>query len=205
MAILLTVSLFLIGASAAYAQNDANLGTCGDESDRARQIRACTQIIQGASANNARRAGAYLYRCQAKDLLKQTAGAIADCERSISLRGTDPSSWNSMAIVYQGAKRWQDAIQAATHAITIGGDRIGNYYNTRANARCGAKEIYGSVADRIQAIKHGRLNASTTQKFLKKQGFYQGAIDGAFGPASENALQRMDGGALSLEHRPDPS
>ena len=182
-------TVLAVWTSAASAQTDAAYGRCGDPSDRLRQIEACTQMIRDPSLSNYRRAGAYLYRCQAKDVSGKPAAALADCRKAIELEDGDAASYNSLSIVHQGLKQWEEAIAASDEAIAIGGADIANFYNTRANARCGAKQVYGSVVDRLLAIRYGAVDAKNAQRLLKRDGFYTGVIDGKFGPASEAALK----------------
>ena len=62
-------------------------------------------------------------------------------------------------------------------------------YSHRARARCHLGQVEASLDDFMQAI---RLNASFIepwQRYLRDRGFYMGAIDGDFGPASRKALR----------------
>ena len=62
-------------------------------------------------------------------------------------------------------------------------------YANRANARCHLGQVEASLDDRIEALRLGAVTAEDGQRDLRDRGFYNGAIDGDFGPASRKALR----------------
>ncbi len=49
--------------------------------------------------------------------------------------------------------------------------------------------LEASLDDRMQALRLGVFTAELAQRALRDRGFYKGAIDGDFGPASRKALR----------------
>jgi tetratricopeptide (TPR) repeat protein len=62
-------------------------------------------------------------------------------------------------------------------------------YNNRGIARCHLGQVEASLDDRLQALRLGSFTAEAAQSHLRDRGFYKGAIDGDFGPASRKALR----------------
>jgi peptidoglycan hydrolase-like protein with peptidoglycan-binding domain len=58
----------------------------------------------------------------------------------------------------------------------------------RARARCHLGQVEASLDDRMQALRLG-VTAKPLQSAFRDRGFYKGAIDGDFGPASRKALR----------------
>jgi len=168
----------------AHAQS--NDEDCRDN-DRAKQVRLCTQQIANAGNDNRKKQIGFLYRCQAHDMLGNFELAVEDCRESLKF-GEDASTHNSLAIIFQNMKRFNDAIAESTKAIEGNRDR-GNYYNTRANGHCAAKNFDASYDDRMSALSKGHFTAESLQRALKKRGYYSGEIDGDFGQSSRTSLR----------------
>ena len=64
-----------------------------------------------------------------------------------------------------------------------------NAYRNRANARCLLGQAEAARDDYMQALRLGSFTAAYLQRRLRTEGFYRGAIDGDFGPASKKALR----------------
>lgn len=159
---------------------------CRDD-DRAKQVRLCTQVIANSGNDNDKKVVAFLYRCQAHDMLGNYELAVADCLESLKF-GEDASTHNSLAIIYQNMKRYNDSIVESTKAINGNSNRA-NYYNTRANGNCAAKNFEAAYQDRLSALQKGHFTAEGLQKAMKSRGYYQGAVDGNFGESSKAALK----------------
>lgn len=178
----------LLAAPLAPASAQDGYGDCSNRNDLPTQIAACTAMINDADQSNSRKAGAYLYRCQAKDMSGDPSGALADCVESSRLREDDPSIFNSLNIVYLRLKRPNDALEASNKAIALAPDN-GGYVNGRANANCMLKNMDASYNDRLQALSMGRFTPDGLQRALQARGYYSGAIDGKFGASSKSALR----------------
>lgn len=171
----------------ASAQSD--YGTCSDRKDLPKQIEACTAMINDPDQTASRKAGAYLYRCQAKDMAGDPTGALPDCVESARLRADDPSTFNSMNIIYLRMKRPADALEASNKAINLA-PNDGGYLNGRSNAYCMMGNADSSYNDRLKALELGRFTPDGLQRALQARGYYEGAIDGKFGASSKDALRK---------------
>jgi len=171
------------------ASAQGGYGDCANRTDLQRQIEACTTMINQPDLPMTRKAGAYLYRCQAKDMAGDPAGALPDCLESEKLRSDDPSTYNSLNIVYLRLKRPADALAASNNAIRLA-PNDGGYVNGRANAYCMMGNAEASYNDRLQALSMGRFTPDGLQRALQARGYYNGPIDGNFGDASKAALKR---------------
>lgn len=154
--------------------------------DRAKQVQQCTQMIANAGDDRQKSIG-FLYRCQAHDMLGNFKLALADCKESLKF-GEDASTHNSLAIIYQNLGDYSSAVAESTKAIRGNPDR-GNYYNTRANGNCKAKNYQASYEDRLAALNKGHFSPSSLQTALKNRGYYSGNVDGNFGTGSKSALR----------------
>ena len=181
MRLLIAAAILLAGSLPAAAQSK----DCRNE-DRTKQIEQCTAIIRDATVSDPRKATAYLYRCQAHDMLKRYNEARIDCLEALRL-GDDPSAWNSLSIVYQNRGRLNDAVDASNKAVAKS-DRA-NYLNTRSNANCRAGNVDASVRDRMEAMNRGHFKPASVQSILKSKGYYNGLLDGKFGESSRAALR----------------
>lgn len=179
--------LFTIGIVGMTVPAHSQSKTDCRDSDRAKQVRLCTQVIANAGNDTSKKVVGFLYRCQAHDMLGNYELAVEDCKESLKY-GDDASTHNSLAIIYQNMKRYSDAIAESTKAIR-GNPERGNYYNTRANGNCAAKNFQAAYEDRLAALNKGHFSAVGLQKALKKRGYYDGVVDGDFGPTSRVSLQ----------------
>ncbi|MEM7743192.1 MAG: peptidoglycan-binding domain-containing protein [Pseudomonadota bacterium] len=166
----------------------ADIQGCSNRADPAAQIAACTAVIDAGNALPPDLGLAHLYRCQAHDMNQRYADALPDCERAAGILTRDPAAHNSLAIVLLNLDRPAEALDPATRAVTLLPTH-GSVYNVRADVHCRLGNTDAAVADRLDALQHGRYTAENLQEFLKIRGHYQGAIDGAFGKGSRAALR----------------
>ena len=113
--------------------------------------------------------------------------ALADHNRAIAIDPEYVFAYNNRGADYEDLGQNMKALADYSQAIALDPD-YANGYNSRANARCKLGFVEGSIKDRLEAIRRGRLTARGMQKRMQKHGFYKGAIDGAFGPISKAAL-----------------
>ena len=175
--------LMLWAAAPAHAAID-----CRVKGDMQRQVEACTSTIARSGVSASDRGAAYLYRCQAFDLMRQSGRALGDCLTAADLRPRDSSIYNSLSIVYRNLGRHRDAVDAANQAINLNDDRP-NYYAGRAAANCKLGDVEASLEDRYRTIDMGHLNVQTLQRVLSERGFYNGPRDGRFNRETRRGLR----------------
>jgi len=184
---LLATVIFVGTAAFTLSANAQSDNDCRVADDRVKQVRTCTQMIANAGDDQQKISIGFLYRCQAHDMLGNYELAVEDCLESLKF-GEDASTHNSLAIIYQNMKRYDESIAESTKAIKGNSDRA-NYYNTRANGNCAAKNFEAAYQDRMAALQKGHFTAEGLQKAMKSRGFYEGAIDGNFDAASQTAVK----------------
>ncbi|MEM0990543.1 MAG: hypothetical protein AAGK00_16870 [Pseudomonadota bacterium] len=156
-------------------------------SDKQVQLSQCTDQINTSVQRTDIGIG-HLYRCQAYDVLGNYAEALADCIEANRLMPEDGSVHNSMSIIFQNMGRHDQAVHASVEAIDLNPDN-GSYFNTRANAHCGAGNIEASMDDRMSAANKGLYTLGRIQEILKARGFYDGPITAEFGAEARAALE----------------
>ena len=97
-------------------------------------------------------------------------------------------AYNNRGLAYYGLGDYARAIEDLDQALRIDpGDA--NAYKNRAIAHCKLGQVKASLDDRMQTLRLGAFAAKDVQRYLRDRGFYKGAIDGDFGPASRKALR----------------
>lgn len=114
--------------------------------------------------------------------------ALDDHNRAIALDPDYVFAYNNRGADYEDMGENLKALADYSRALALD-PNYANGYKSRSNARCKLGIVENSVRDRLEAIRRGALTAPGMQRRLKKRGFYRGAIDGAFGPASKAALR----------------
>lgn len=171
----------------------ADQAECRVQGDREAQVARCSEVIASASSRRDR-AVAYLYRCQAQDLLGRHRKALEDCLTAADLNPNDAAIFNSLNIVYRNLGRFEDSVAAASTAIRMR-PLAGAAFAGRAASYCTMGRYAESYEDRLQAIEIGYLEVVRVQRFLSDRGFYAGEIDGDLGSGSRAALRAWtDGG-----------
>lgn len=160
---------------------------CRVSGDLKTQIDRCTDFIANAKTKRDRGV-AYLYRCQAHDMLGDSEKALEDCLTSADLNPDDSSIYNSLNIIYRNLKRYEDSIKAADKAIELN-DREGAHFAGRAATYCKMGRFDLSYQDRLRSIELGYLDVSRVQKILKERSYYTGEIDGKLGAGTRGALK----------------
>lgn len=179
------VAAIVVGSTATAARADG--GECRVSGDLQAQVERCSAVIADAASRN-HRAVAYLYRCQAHDLLGRHRKALEDCLTSADLNAEDSSTFNSLNIVYRNLGRLRESVDAATTAIGLKPEE-GAAFAGRASAYCAMGRFADSLDDRLRAIELGYLAIDRVQRFLADRGFYGGEIDGTMGGGTRTALQ----------------
>lgn len=131
-------------------------------------------------------ASAVANRGYAKLALQQPAEAIVDFARAEQMGVIDPTLFMSHAIALRVTGDLRGSAAQITNALAVD-PRLKRAYNERANTYCKLGEVEKALADWDRFLQGDRENARREQEWLKKQGFYNGAIDGAFGPGSKAA------------------
>ena len=129
---------------------------------------------------------AYANRGFAKLQLRQPAEAIGDFQQSEELGLVDPAMFMRHAIALRVTGDLRGSANQITKALAANPGLI-SAYNDRANTWCKLGEVDRAIADWNRWLPSNPENARREQAWLKKQGFYDGAVDGQFGPASRAA------------------
>lgn len=183
-AVAMLVAGLTTGAFApAYAGID-----CRVQGDMQGQVRACTSAIAKSDLSASDRGIACLYRCQAHDVMRQSARALGDCLTAADLRPVDSSIYSSLSIVYRNLGRNRDAVDAANRAISLNDDRPA-YYAGRAAANCKLGDVAASLEDRYRTIDLGYLKVQTLQRVLGDKGYHNGPRDGRMNRETRRGLR----------------
>lgn len=150
---------------------------------------ACSRIIARDTSGGQDVLWAYANRCKARHNLSKLEAAVDDCNFVL---GRDPDHWQSLdnrAIAYHKLRRYRPSLDSINAALRV---NPGNFeaYNTKGNALCGLGRSYEALEAYRVAARHKALPALAWQKFLKNGGYYNGLVDGKFGPKSLSALER---------------
>lgn len=131
--------------------------------------------------------GVYLARAIALSRLGRTDAAMKAYGVSIKKEPklADSFYWRGWELARLG--RDEDAMKDFDKAIALNPTHRRARIN-RAGAACRLGEPEITVKDNVDLISRGVIRASVAQSYLKRAGFYHGAIDGAFGSGSRHAL-----------------
>ena len=151
-------------------------------------ISGCTAVIRSGQYSGRNLVVAYYSRGLAYHRLGDPARGIEDFDRAIRLDPGLAIPYNDRGAAYHKLGEHARAIEDYDQALRLNpGFAIA--YDNRAIARCRLGQVEASVSDRMQAIRLGAFTAKDVQSYLRDRGFYKGAIDGNFGPASQQALR----------------
>ncbi len=131
---------------------------------------------------------AYNSRGIAYNNLGEYARAIENYDQALLLDPRSAEAYYNRGNAYANLGDAARAIEDYDQALRLD-PGLADAYNNRANARCHLGQVEASLDDRIQMLRLGVLTAKDAQRHLRDQGFYKGAIDGDFGPASRKALR----------------
>ncbi len=95
--------------------------------------------------------------------------------------------YNRRGLAYADLGKYHQAIEDYDQTLRLD-PGYARAYSNRAIAHCHLEQFDASLDDWMQALRFGALTAKALQSALRDRGFYKGAIDGDFGPASRNAL-----------------
>jgi len=97
-------------------------------------------------------------------------------------------AYYNRGIAYRHLNEYRRAIEDYDQALRLDpGDA--KAYNNRAYARCALGQVEASLDDWGQVLRLGAGAAEGIQRLLSDRGFYKGAINGNFDPASQKALR----------------
>lgn len=115
--------------------------------------------------------------------------AIADHSQAVEIDPDYADAWYNRGADYEETGDLVSAVEDYTRALEADGDYIQALVG-RAAALCKLGEVDRAVADRLELIERDYFEPRDLQEYLAATGFYEGAIDGLFGPGSRAALTR---------------
>ena len=183
----LTAAVLLVSSLSAPARAGM-VEVCKQHRDTDLRIEACTAVIGSSLWQGKDISWTYYNRGSAYAELGDYRRAIGDYDQAlqIDLYVAEVNYNRGLAYYYLG--EYHRAIEDYDRALRLRSGYAGAYRG-RANARCHLGMIETSLDDRMQALRLGEITAENTQRHLRDRGFYKGAIDGDFGPASRRALR----------------
>jgi tetratricopeptide (TPR) repeat protein len=161
---------------------------CVQDGDWILKKRACAKAIDSGKWSGSELAWAYSNLGMAYSNLDDTDAAIENFGEAILLDPEHRNAYNNRASIYDDLGMHKRALRDADEALRID-PNYGNGFNTRANIHCNMGQADRSVRDRMSALGLGRLSAAGLQEYFRDRGYYSGAIDSDFGPASMRALK----------------
>ncbi len=114
--------------------------------------------------------------------------AISDFDQALRLDPVNAYAYRSRGRAYANKGMHTKAIRDFDRAIELEPDDATAYYNRGASA-CHVARPKQAISDYTRAASLQSSKAKELQEFLKSYGYYRGAIDGVFGPASKAALR----------------
>ncbi|MEM0987790.1 MAG: tetratricopeptide repeat protein [Pseudomonadota bacterium] len=91
---------------------------------------------------------------------------------------------------YRRTGRPQEALADYDKALSINPGMLNAHIN-RGLVRCSLGNQAGFLIDMRVAMKASGEEVARFQTLMQRDGFYTGAVDGRYGPATEQALQRF--------------
>jgi tetratricopeptide (TPR) repeat protein len=120
--------------------------------------------------------------------LGEFEAAVADLTQSIGLAPANVYyDYAARAFAYLQLNQQEEAVADATAALESE-PFLAQAYNTRGVAQCNLHHVQDGVLDILTAIELERDYATAWQQFLRKGGYYDGAIDGGFNAAAKAAV-----------------
>jgi len=113
--------------------------------------------------------------------------AIADHSQAVEIDPDYADAWYNRGADYEEFGDLLSAVEDYSRALEADGDYT-QALVARAAARCELGEVEGAVEDRMELVERGFFSARDLQEYLAATGYYDGAIDGLFGPGSRSAL-----------------
>ena len=182
IAVVLFVSLLAAPARAGMEQD------CSLDRDWDLQISGCSAMIRSGEYSGKNLAIAYNNRGSAYGNLGEYRRAIEDYDQTLRLDPGFAKAYYNRGSAYGNLGENRRSIEDYDEALRLD-PGFAFAYNSRAHVHCKLGQINASLDDRMQTLRLGALTAKDAQRHLHDRGFYKGAIDGDFGPASRKALR----------------
>jgi len=124
---------------------------CGEGKNIDRQIRGCTQIIEGGEQEPQKnKANAHVYRALAYFVRGDFDLAIADYDKAIALNPNNAAAYNNRAVIYHEKGEYDRSIADLTKAITIDPSKV--YFINRGSVYSGMGQVERAIADYTMAM-----------------------------------------------------
>ncbi len=182
IALVLFVSLLAPPARAGMEED------CLQDRDPDLQISGCSAVIRSGEYSGKNLATAYNNRGNAYGNLGEYRRAIEDYDQALRIDPGNTLAYNNRGNAYDNLGEYRRAIEDLDQALRLD-PGFAFAYNNRATARCHLGRVEASLDDWLHALRLGAFTAEKVQQALRDRGFYKGAIDGDFGPASRKALR----------------
>ncbi len=188
MRILSLIAVVLFVSSLTAPARAGMVEYCNHMRDPDLGIGGCTAVIRSGEYSGKNLAIAYNNRGNAYANLGEYRRAIQDYDQALRLDPGYAVAYYNRGLAYSDLGEYRRAIEDYDQALRLD-PGLAQAYIGRANAHCELGMNEASLDDRMQTLRLGALAAKDVQRFLRGRGFYKGAIDGDFGPASQKALR----------------
>lgn len=190
----LTAALTLVWLTPAQAQLQPEVMAAAIDCQRGvdpnLRLSGCTSVIESGQLEGHADILAKVYnnRGIANRELGSFAEAIADYGEAIRLNPQFAPTYFNRGLAFARLGQYERAIEDFDRTLSFNPVH-GGAYHSRGLARCALGDADGTSADWVRVMEIGGEPAvRSVQEMLVDHGFYTGAVDGTFGPATLSAL-----------------
>ena len=166
---------------------DAALAECRAAAEPDARFALCDELIASGKLAGTPLAEAYIARGEARQLNGSYLPAISDYEKALEHHPGHPVAYLRRGQALDLMGRSARALEDLDYALLLQ-PGYPDALRSRAIVYCRLGRFEESVADRLVLIEDGLWPAEDAQQWLAGLGYYDGPVDGNFGPASEAAL-----------------